>query len=140
MLLHSPNVASRYSIIPQNKQPSWLFYPFTPCAMFRQMFRPALRPVLRSSPPRTQNATRAIHTHTHSSKRHPRSPTHRCCRVPIQSSSVLLQLGPLFPNPSYAPSSSRPFHSSRRVQGIYLIGMLSALKVRLQPVAPASIY
>jgi hypothetical protein len=117
------------------------FYPHTPCAMLRQMLlRPSLRPVSRSFPPRTQLPTRAFHHHTHSSKHHrnPRS-SYKCCRrIPIQTSSALLQIGPSFQSKrhptSYIPSSSNTFHSSRRVQGspIAFIGLFSALKVRPQ--------
>lgn len=116
--------------------------------MFRQMLRPSLSPVLRSSSSRAQPATRALHTH--SSKRRPHSTSFKCCRrlhIPIQTSPVLLQLGPSFPSsrhPSYAPSS-RPFHSSGRVEGspVVFIGLFSALKVRPHScvvAVPASIY
>lgn len=114
--------------------------------MFRQMLRPSLRLVSRSSesPSRTQLATRAYHHshwHTGSSKHHhnPRSSSHKCCRhIPIQTSSALLQIGPSFPSKrrpiSYIPSSLHTFHSSRRVEGlpIAFIGLFSALKVRPQ--------
>jgi hypothetical protein len=114
-----------------------IFYPPTPCTMFRQMLlRPSLRPVSRSFPYPTQLAKRAFH-HKHSSKHHhnPRSSSHKCCRhIPIQSSSALLQIGPSFKRhpTSYVPSSSHTFHSTRSVQGspLALIGLFSALKVR----------
>jgi len=109
----------------------WALLPLTPCPMFRQLFRPSLSPLSRTSASRTQRTTRALHTH---SKRHPRSSSHKCCRrlhIPIQTSPVLLQLGPSFPSsrhPSYVPSN-RPFHSSRRVEGLpVVIGLFSALK------------
>lgn len=143
LIRYIPSCEESINVVSVNKTNCQLgiFYPHTPCAMFRQMLlRPSLRPVSRSFPSRTQPTTRAFH-HTHSSKhRHnPRSSSHKCCRrIPIQTSSALLQIGPSFQskrNPtSYVPSSFHSFHSSQRVQGspFVFIGLFSALKVRPQ--------
>jgi hypothetical protein len=100
--------------------------------MFRQIIRPSIRPIMsRSSLPRTQQAARACHTH--SFKRSPRSSSHRCAGlyVPIQTSTVFLQLGQPCPSgcPHYSYLSSRSFHTTRRVEAVPF-GVLAALKVR----------
>jgi hypothetical protein len=124
------------TIFLQNNPPTWHLDPLTPCAMLRQMFRPSLRPLSRSFPPRKQLPTRGLH-HTHSSKhRHdPHSTSHICCRrvcIPIQTSPALLQLGPSSQSKRHSPYIlSYSFHSSTRVQSVHLtlIGLFSTLKV-----------
>ncbi|KAH9972865.1 hypothetical protein BGW80DRAFT_1437521 [Lactifluus volemus] len=100
--------------------------------MLRQLVRPSIRPLLRSRSARTQPIVRTCHTHSY--QRPPRSSSSRCigARIPIQSSSALLQQGPCSGcqsgrHPSY--THSRSFHHTPRVQGSpLLIGLLATLK------------
>ena len=103
--------------------------------MFRQLLRPSLRSVSRSSSSRPQHAARAYHKHFYTGRRPPRpSPYKICLYVPIQTCPALLQLGQSCHSTSCKPSyfSSHSFHTTRRVQGPFVpfISILAALKVR----------
>lgn len=100
-----------------------------PCAMFHQSLRHSVSPTFRSALARTQPAARSYHGHSFG--RPPRPHSHRCLRrVPIQATAALLQL--CQPCQCSHPSS-RSFHTTQKVQGYPLIGLLAVtFKVSLQ--------
>ncbi|KAH9002980.1 hypothetical protein EDB86DRAFT_2894337 [Lactarius hatsudake] len=92
--------------------------------MFRQSLRHHVSPIFRSGSARTQPAARAYHR-AHCFWRPPPPPSHGCIGryVPIQVTTALLQQLCKSCH-SKRHSSSRPFHSTQRVEGTPLFGFL----------------